>query len=110
MENNNRSSDDKKQPNNAGTAQSNKDSARQHVGKSVAVIQNTASEKKPKQNRICWLKTKANSIPLSTRLVACTLAVLTVAAFCISLSIRQLVGNYLLEKTDAQLTDQARLI
>ena len=110
MENNNRSSDDKKQPNNAGTAQSNKDSARQHIGKSVAVIQNTASEKKPKQNRICWLKTKANSIPLSTRLVACTLAVLTVAAFCISLSIRQLVGNYLLEKTDAQLTDQARLI
>ncbi|RFT41185.1 hypothetical protein CG398_01180, partial [Bifidobacteriaceae bacterium NR003] len=61
MENNNRSSDDKKQPNNAGTAQSNKDSARQHIGKSVAVIQNTESEKKPKQNRICWLKTKANS-------------------------------------------------
>ena len=50
------------------------------------------------------------NIPLSTRLVACTLAILTVAAFCISLSIQQLVGNYLLEKTDVQLASQAQFV
>lgn len=57
-----------------------------------------------------FIRKRVDSIPLSTKLVACTLVVLTVAAFCISLSIRQLVGNYLLEKTDAQLTDQAQLV
>ena len=57
-----------------------------------------------------FIRKHVDSIPLSTKLVACTLVVLTVAAFCISLSIRQLVGNYLLEKTDAQLTDQAQLV
>lgn len=56
------------------------------------------------------VKSRIDAIPLSTRLVACTIAVLTVAAFCISLSIRQLVGNYLLDKTDSQLSDQAQLI
>ncbi|KXA18566.1 sensor histidine kinase [Gardnerella vaginalis] len=57
-----------------------------------------------------WMRKHLDAIPLSTRLVACTLVVLTIAAFCISLSIRQLVGSYLLDKTDAQLADQAQLI
>ncbi|RIY18911.1 two-component sensor histidine kinase, partial [Bifidobacteriaceae bacterium NR026] len=57
-----------------------------------------------------WIRKHLDAIPLSTRLVACTLVVLTIAAFCISLSIRQLVGSYLLDKTDAQLADQAQLI
>ena len=57
-----------------------------------------------------WMRKHLDAIPLSTRLLACTLVVLTIAAFCISLSIRQLVGSYLLDKTDAQLADQAQLI
>lgn len=53
---------------------------------------------------------RIDGISLSIKLVACTFVVLTAAALCISLSIRQLVGNYLLEKTDMQLADQAQLI
>lgn len=69
---------------------------------------NNNPNKKHKASK--WIRKHLDAIPLSTRLVACTLVVLTIAAFCISLSIRQLVGSYLLDKTDAQLADQAQLI
>jgi two-component system, OmpR family, sensor kinase len=51
-----------------------------------------------------------DSVPLSTKLVACMLVLLTVGTFGISLTIRQLVSNYLVEKTDTQLRDQAQLV
>lgn len=85
-------------------------STHNHASKSIVTLQNETADKDSKPHKVCWLRKKVNAIPLSTRLVACTLAVLTIAAFCISLSIRQLVGNYLLEKTDTQLSDQAQLI
>lgn len=56
-----------------------------------------------------WLD-HLDSVPLSTKLVACMLVLLTVGTFGISLTIRQLVSNYLVEKTDTQLRDQAQLI
>lgn len=51
-----------------------------------------------------------DAISLSVELVVCTTVVLIITAICISLSIRQLVGDYLLEKMDVQLADQAQLI
>ncbi|WEV71855.1 HAMP domain-containing sensor histidine kinase [Bifidobacterium sp. ESL0790] len=51
-----------------------------------------------------------DAVPLSTKLVACTLVLLMVGTFGISLTIRQLVGSYLLGKTDEQLRDQAQLV
>ena len=80
------------------------------AGKSVAIVLSENDKKDKKPRKTCWLRRRINTIPLSTRLVACTLAILTVAAFCISLSIQQLVGNYLLEKTDAQLAGQAQFV
>lgn len=80
------------------------------AGKSVAIELSENNKKNKKPRKTCWLRRRINAIPLSTRLVACTLAILTVAAFCISLSIQQLVGNYLLEKTDVQLACQAQFV
>lgn len=80
------------------------------AGKSVAIELSENNKKNKKPRKTCWLRRHINAIPLSTRLVACTLAILTVAAFCISLSIQQLVGNYLLEKTDVQLASQAQFV
>lgn len=80
------------------------------AGKSVAIELSENNKKNKKSRKTCWLRRRINAIPLSTRLVACTLAILTVAAFCISLSIQQLVGNYLLEKTDVQLASQAQFV
>lgn len=80
------------------------------TGKSVAIELSENNKKNKKPRKTCWLRRRINAIPLSTRLVACTLAILTVAAFCISLSIQQLVGNYLLEKTDVQLASQAQFV
>lgn len=80
------------------------------AGKSVAIELSENNKKNKKPRKTCWLRRRINAIPLSTRLVACTLAILTVAAFCISLSIQQLVGNYLLEKTDVQLASQAQFV
>ena len=80
------------------------------AGKSVAIELSENNKKNKKPRKTCWLRSLINAIPLSTRLVACTLAILTVAAFCISLSIQQLVGNYLLEKTDVQLASQAQFV
>lgn len=51
-----------------------------------------------------------DGIPLITKLVACILVLLAIGTFGISFAIRQLVGNYLLDKADIQLRDQAPLI
>lgn len=111
MDNNNHNTKDNQlKHSNSEAASSAKNSENQNIGKGVIVLPKTPASQENKPRKNCWLRRKVAAIPLSTRLVACTLAVLTVAAFCISLSIRQLVGNYLLEKTDAQLTDQAQLI
>ncbi|WEV68410.1 HAMP domain-containing sensor histidine kinase [Bifidobacterium sp. ESL0769] len=56
-----------------------------------------------------WLA-RLDGVPLSTKLVACTLVLLMVGTFGISLTIRQLVSSYLVQKTDAQLRDQAQLV
>ena len=53
---------------------------------------------------------KVQSIPLSTKLVACIIVLLTIGTIGISFSIRTLVGNYLLQKTDNQLVNQAQII
>lgn len=53
---------------------------------------------------------KVQSIPLSTKLVACIIVLLTIGTIGISFSIRTLVGNYLLQKTDNQLVNQAQMI
>ncbi len=51
-----------------------------------------------------------DAVPLSTKLVACTLILLMIGAAAISFTIRELVGNYMLVKTDAQLANQAQLV
>lgn len=51
-----------------------------------------------------------NRISLSTKLVACTIAVLLVGVAVISLSLRTLVSNYMLNKTDSQLVEQGELV
>jgi two-component system OmpR family sensor kinase len=51
-----------------------------------------------------------DAVPLSTKLVACTLVVLVMGTLGITFAIRYLVGGYLLDKTDQQLTRQASLI
>ncbi|WEV58348.1 HAMP domain-containing sensor histidine kinase [Bifidobacterium sp. ESL0728] len=56
-----------------------------------------------------WLS-RLDGVPLSTKLVACTLILLMVGTFGISLTIRQLVSSYLVQKTDTQLRDQAQLV
>jgi two-component system, OmpR family, sensor kinase len=53
---------------------------------------------------------KVDAIPLSTKLVTCIIVLLTVGTIGISFSIRTLVGNYLLQKTDTQLINQAQMI
>lgn len=50
------------------------------------------------------------AIPLSTKLVTCIIVLLTIGTIGISFSIRTLVGNYLLQKTDTQLVNQAQMI
>ena len=49
-------------------------------------------------------------ISLSSKLVACTICVLLIGITVISISIRTLVGNYMLEKTDNQLIQQSELV
>ncbi len=53
---------------------------------------------------------RVDAIPLSTKLVTCIIVLLTVGTIGISFSIRTLVGNYLLQKTDTQLINQAQMI
>ena len=91
----------------------NKDK-KDNKSKQLVKYNNGAENSSDKPKKIGWIRRfvrkRVDSIPLSTKLLACTFVVLTVAAFGISLSIRQLVENYLIEKTDTQLTDQAQLI
>ena len=53
---------------------------------------------------------RVDAIPLSTKLVTCIIVLLTIGTIGISFSIRTLVGNYLLQKTDTQLINQAQLV
>ena len=55
-------------------------------------------------------KRQVQAIPLSTKLVTCIIVLLTIGTIGISFSIRTLVGNYLLQKTDTQLVNQAQMI
>lgn len=56
------------------------------------------------------LRERWNGISLSTKLVATLLVLLTIGVAGISFSIRQLVGNYLLEKVDTQIVQQANMV
>lgn len=67
----------------------------------------------PRPQRVPWhrrIGRKVQAIPLSTKLVTCTIVLLTIGTIGISFSIRTLVGNYLLQKTDTQLVNQAQMI
>lgn len=57
-----------------------------------------------------FMKNRWNAISLSTKLVALLLVLITIAIGGISFSIRQMVSNYLIEKVDAQLIQQAQLV
>lgn len=67
----------------------------------------------PRAQRVPWhrrIGRKVQTIPLSTKLVTCIIVLLTIGTIGISFSIRTLVGNYLLQKTDTQLVNQAQMI
>lgn len=67
----------------------------------------------PRPQRVPWhrrIGRKVQAIPLSTKLVTCIIVLLTIGTIAISFSIRTLVGNYLLQKTDTQLVNQAQMI
>lgn len=67
----------------------------------------------PRPQRVPWhrrISRKVQAIPLSTKLVTCIIVLLTIGTIGISFSIRTLVGNYLLQKTDTQLVNQAQMI
>ncbi|MDB6531965.1 HAMP domain-containing sensor histidine kinase [Bifidobacterium pseudocatenulatum] len=67
----------------------------------------------PRLQRVPWhrrIGRKVQAIPLSTKLVTCIIVLLTIGTIGISFSIRTLVGNYLLQKTDTQLVNQAQMI
>lgn len=67
----------------------------------------------PRPQRVPWhrrIGRKVQAIPLSTKLVTCIIVLLTIGTIGISFSIRTLVGNYLLQKTDTQLVSQAQMI
>nr|WP_226835798.1 HAMP domain-containing sensor histidine kinase [Bifidobacterium leontopitheci] len=53
---------------------------------------------------------RLDAVPLATKIVACTVVLLIVGTVSISFTLRQLVGNYMLEKTDSQLLRQAQLV
>ena len=67
----------------------------------------------PRPQRVPWhrrIGRKVQAIPLSTKLVTCIIVLLTIGTIGISFSSRTLVGNYLLQKTDTQLVNQAQMI
>lgn len=67
----------------------------------------------PRPQRVPWhrrIGRKVQAIPLSTKLVTCIIVLLTIGTIGISFSIRTLAGNYLLQKTDTQLVNQAQMI
>lgn len=53
---------------------------------------------------------RLDRVSMSAKLVSCTLVVLIIGTAGISFSIRQLVGNYLIDKIDTQLSKQAQLV
>ena len=53
---------------------------------------------------------RLDSVPLATKIVACTVVLLIVGTAGISFTLRQLVSNYMLEKTDTQLLRQSQLV
>nr|WP_241217045.1 HAMP domain-containing sensor histidine kinase [Bifidobacterium goeldii] len=61
-----------------------------------------------------WLRAKfvhsVDAIPLATKIVTCTVVLLIVGTAGISFTLRQLVSNYMLEKTDMQLLRQSQLV
>ena len=75
-----------------------------------------ASQKRATHTKGVWATLKSmfvgrlDAVPLATKIVACTVILLIVGTAGISLTLRQLVGNYMLEKTDTQLFRQAQLI
>lgn len=79
-----------------------------------ADLQNTQKNGgQPRPQRVPWhrrIGRKVQAIPLSTKLVTCIIVLLTIGTIGISFSIRTLVGNYLLQKTDTQLVNQAQMI
>ena len=67
----------------------------------------------PRAQHVPWhrrIGRRVQAIPLSTKLVTCIIVLLTIGTIGISFSIRTLVGNYLLQKTDTQLVNQAQMI
>lgn len=67
----------------------------------------------PRPQRVPWhrrIGRRVQAIPLSTKLVTCIIVLLTIGTIGISFSIRTLVDNYLLQKTDTQLVNQAQMI
>lgn len=67
----------------------------------------------PRPQRVPWhrrIGRRVQAIPLSTKLVTCIIVLLTIGTIGISFSIRTLVSNYLLQKTDTQLVNQAQMI
>ena len=75
-----------------------------------------ASQKRATHTKGVWATLKSmfvgrlDAVPLATKIVACTVILLIVGTAGISLTLRQLVGNYMLEKTDTQLFRQAQLV
>lgn len=86
----------------------------QDTRQSSADPQNTQENGgQPRPQRVPWhrrIGRKVQAIPLSTKLVTCIIVLLTIGTIGISFSIRTLVGNYLLQKTDTQLVNQAQMI
>lgn len=86
----------------------------QDTRQSSADPQNTQKNGgQPRPQRVPWhrrIGRKVQAIPLSTKLVTCIIVLLTIGTIGISFSIRTLVGNYLLQKTDTQLMNQAQMI
>lgn len=86
----------------------------QDTRQSSADPQNTQKNGgQPRPQRVPWhrrIGRKVQAIPLSTKLVTCIIVLLTIGTIGISFSIRTLVGNYLLQKTDTQLVNQAQMI
>lgn len=64
-----------------------------------------------KKNRVKrFVLRHLDGVPLGVKLVAVTTVLLIIGTASVSLSIRQLVGNYLINKTDTQLVQQAELV
>lgn len=86
----------------------------QDIRQPSADLQNTQKNGgQPRPQRVPWhrrIGRKVQAIPLSTKLVTCIIVLLTIGTIGISFSIRTLVGNYLLQKTDTQLVNQAQMI